>query len=141
MVKQLAFVRRIVGPEQNLLDVGVLFLRAVNGHALWLTHNTGSQLLDARREGCAEHHGLFATDSELVQLGQIIGEAQIQHAIGFIDHQKLHLVQLDLHGALQIQQTAWGCYHQIGILQLGNLQLVGHAAHHIGNTQTTAMAN
>jgi hypothetical protein len=104
-----------------------------------VVHHAHGQLLDARRKRGAEHHGLLALGRQLVDLGQIVGEAQVQHAVGFVDHQELHLVELDLHGALQIQQTARRGHHEVGVLQLGDLQLVGHAAHHVGNAQAAAV--
>ena len=139
VVQQLALVVGVVGPEQHLLDVDVLFLRIVDGHALGFAHHAGSELLNARREGGAKHHGLLAVDGELVDFGQVVGEAQVQHTVGFVNHQELHLVQLDLLRALQIQQAAGCGDHQVGILQLGNLQLVRHATHDVGNAQTAAM--
>ncbi len=108
-------------------------------HALRLTHDACGQLLNARRECGAEHHGLLAVDGELVDLSQIIGKAQVEHTVGFVHHQELDLVQLDLHGALQVEQTAGCGHHQISVLQLGDLQLVRHTAHHVGHAQTTAM--
>ena len=51
----------------------------------------------------------------------------------------MHLVELDLHRALQVQQTARRRHHQIGVLQLGDLQLVRHAAHDVGDAQAAAM--
>ena len=139
VVQQLALVVGVVGPEQYLLDVGVLLSGAVNGDALGFAHDAGSQLLDARRKRGAEHPGLLAANGELVDFGQVVGETEVQHTVGFVHHQELHLVQLDLHGALQVEQAAWGCHHQIGILQLGNLQLVRHTAHDVGDAQAAAM--
>src|SRR5256885_10742298 len=31
----------------------------------------------------------------VVDFGQIVREAQVQHAVGFVHHQELHLVELD----------------------------------------------
>ena len=145
VVEHLALVLGVVGPEQHLLDVGVLFLRAVDLHPLHggavVVHHAHGQLLDARREGGAEHHGLLALAGQLVDFSQVVREAQVQHAVGLVDHQELHLVQLELHGALQVQQAAGGGHHQVGVLQLGDLQLVGNAAHHVGHAQAAAMAH
>ena len=44
-----------------------------------------------------------------------------------------------MHGALQVEQTPWCGDHQIGVLQFGNLQLVRHAAHHVGHAQAAAV--
>jgi hypothetical protein len=102
-------------------------------------HHAHGQLLDARRKRGAEHHGLLALGGQLVDFGQVVGKAQVEHAVGFVHHQELHLVELDLHRALQVQQAAGRGHHQVGILQLGDLQLVRHAAHHVGHAQATAM--
>ena len=140
VVQKFALMLSVVGPKQHLFDILVFVLRVVDLHPLGLPHHAGGQLLDAGRQRGAEHHGLLAFDGELVDFGQIIGKAQIQHAVGFVNHQKLHLVELDLHRALQVQQTPGRGHHQIGVLQLGDLELVRHATDHIGNTQATAMA-
>ena len=139
VVEQLALVLGVVGPKQHLLDIGVLFLRVVDGDALRFAHHACGQLLNARRKGGAEHHGLLAADGQLVDLGQVVREAQVEHAVGFVHHQELHLVELDLHRALQVEQTTGRCHHQVGVLQLGNLQLVRHAAHDIGHAQAATM--
>ena len=143
MVQHLALVLSVVGPVQHLLDIAVLLMWSINLQLLdrcaVVVHHAHAQLLDARRECGAEHHGLLALNGQLVDFGQIVREAQVEHAVGLVHHQELHLVELDLHRALQVQQAAWGGHHQIGVLQLGNLQLVRHAAHHVGNAQATGM--
>ncbi len=143
VVQELPLVLGVVGPEQLLLDVGMLLLRRVDLDLLHagaaIVHHAHGQLLDARRKGGAEHHGLLALGRQLIDLGQVVGETQIQHAIGLVHNQELHLVQLDLLRALQIQQAARRGHHQVGVLQLGDLHLVGHAAHHVGDAQALAM--
>ncbi len=129
----------VISPKQNLLDVDVFFLRIVDRDTLRFTHDAGSQLLNAWGKRCAKHHGLLAANRQLVNFSQVIGEAQIEHPVGFINHQKLHLVQFDLHRTLKIKQAAWCCNNQVGVLQLGNLQLVRHTTHNIGNPKATAM--
>ena len=119
----------------------MFFMRRVNFDTLRLAHHTSGQLHDARRKRSAEHHGLLALDGELVDFRQVVGKTEVQHTVGFVHHQKLHLIQLDLQAALQIEQTAWRGHYQVGILQLGNLQLVRNTAYHVGNAQTAAMAN
>ena len=145
VIQQLALVLSVVGPEQHLLDVGVSFLRRVDldllhGRAV-IVHHAHGELLNARRESSAEHHGLTTLAGHLVDLGEIVREAQIQHTVGFVNHQELDLVELDLHGALQVEQTARSCHYQISILQLGDLELVRHTAHHVRNAQTLAMTH
>ena len=65
--------------------------------ALRLSHHASSQGLDARRKCCREHHGLMTLNGELIDLSQIIREAQIKHAIGLINHQELHVLEFDVH--------------------------------------------
>ncbi len=141
MVEQFAFVLGVVSPEQLLADVLMLFLWAVDLQTLRFSHHTGCKLLNTRRKRGAEHHGLLAANGQLIDISQVIGEAQVQHTVGFVNHQELNLVQFDLHGALQVKQTTGCRHHEVGILQLGNLQLVRHTTHNIGNTQTAAMLN
>ena len=141
VVEQLALVRHVVSPQQRLRDGGVLVLRRIDLDALRLAHDTGRQLHDARRKGGAEHHGLTALQCELVDFGQVVGKAEVEHAVGFVHHQELDLVEFDLHAALQVQQTSRGGHHQISVLQLGNLQLVRNTADHVGHAQAAAMTH
>jgi len=141
MVQQLALVGHVVGPQQRLRDRRVFFMRRVDLDTLGLAHHARGQLHDARRKRGAEHHGLLALDGELVDFGQVVGKAEVQHAVGFVDHEELHLVELDLHAALQVQQAAGRGHHEVGVLQLGDLQLVRNAAHHVGDAQAAAMAH
>ena len=96
VVEQLAFVLRIVGPEQRLLDVLVLVLRAVDGDTLWLTHHTASELLNTWCKSRAEHHGLLAAAGQLVDFSEVVREAQIEHTVGFVNDQEFHFVELQL---------------------------------------------
>jgi hypothetical protein len=41
--------------------------------------------------------------------------------------------------ALQVQQAAGRGDHEVGVLQAGDLHLVRHAAHHVGDAQALAM--
>ena len=143
VVEHLALVLCVVRPVQHLLDVGVLFVRGVNLNLLdrgaTVTHHAHGQLLNARRKRGAEHHGLLALAGQLVDVGQVVREAQVEHTVGFVHHQELHLVELDLHRALQVKQTTGSSHHQVSVLQLGNLQLVRHTADHVGHAQATGV--
>ena len=141
VVQQLALVAHVVRPHQRLVDGGVLFVRRVDFDALGLAHDAGGQLHDARRKRGAEHHRLLALDGELVDFGQVVGKAEVEHAVGFVNDEELHLVQLDLQAALQVQQTARRGDDEVGVLQLGNLQLVRNATNDVGNAQATAMTH
>ena len=141
VVQQLALVLGAVAPVELLLDVAVAVLRRIDLHLLRLAHDAGRQCLDARCEGGTEHHGLVARYGELVDFGQVIGKAEVEHAVGFVHHQELHFIELDLPAALQVEQAAGRSHHEVGVLQLGNLNLVGNTTHHVGNAQATAMAH
>ena len=119
----------------------MLFVRRINLNPLRLAHHTRGQLHDARRKRGAEHHGLLALNGELIDFGQVIGKAEVEHAVGFVNDEELHLIEFDLHAALQVKQTAWRSHHQIGVLQFSNLQLVRNAANNVGNAQAAAMAH
>ena len=139
MVQKFSFVLRVVCPKQQLFDVAVALLRGVNLNVLGLSHHACGQTLNARRKGGAEHHGLATLNGELIDFSQVVGKAQIQHAIGLIDHEELNVLEFDVHGALQIDQATWRCHHEVGILQFCNLQSIGHAANHRGHTNAFAM--
>ena len=145
MVQQRALVLGVVGPEQLLRDVDVALLRVVDLQAVHaaatVVHHAHGQLLDARGKGGREHHGLATRCRQLVDGGQVIGKAQIQHAVGFVNHQELHVFQAQLARTLQIQQAARGGHHQVGVLQAGDLHGIGHAADHVGNAHAFAMAH
>ena len=141
MIQQLALVGHVVSPQQRLCNRRVFFMRRINLDTLWLTHDASSQLHDTRRERGAEHHGLLTLNRQLVDFGQVIGKAKVQHTVSFVNHQELNLVEFDLHAALQVKQTARRSHDQISILQLGNLQLVRNATYYVGNAQAAAMAN
>ena len=114
-------------------------LRRIHLHALGRAHHALCQLLDARRKGGAEHHRLRACAGELVDLGQIVRETEVEHAVALVHHQKAYLIEFDLARALQIQQASRRCDHQIGVLQLGQLHGVGHTADDVGDAQAAAM--
>ena len=116
-------------------------MRRINLNALRLAHHARCQLHDARRKRCTEHHGLLALNRQLVNFRQVVGKAKIEHAVSLVNHQKLYLVELDLHAALQVKQTAWRGNYQVGVLQFGNLQLVRNTADNVGNTQAAAMTH
>ena len=74
-----------------------------------------------------------------MHLGQRVGKAQVEHAVGLVHDEEAHLVQLDLAAAGQVEQAAGRGHHQVGVLQLGDLQLVRHAAHDGGNAHAAAV--
>ena len=120
-------------------------LRAVDGDALGgfavVAHHSSCQLLNTRSKRGAEHHGLLTFFGELVDRGEIIGEAQIEHTVCFIEHEAFHAFAFDLAVALQIKQAAWRGDHEIGVLQFGNLNLIRQAANHVGHAHAGHVAS
>ena len=145
VVEQGAAVFRGVGPVKLLLDVGVALLRRGDFDALCVraafAHDAHGQLLDARGEGGRKHHGLLALLGLQVDFGQRVGKAQIEHAVGFVKHEKAHAVQPHLAAGAQVQQAARRGDNEVGVLQPGDLHLVGHAAHDGGDAQAAHMAH
>ena len=70
-------------------------------------------------------------DGQLIDFSQVIRKTQVKHSVSLIDHQKLHLLQFDVHGALKIDQASRRSNHQICILQFGNLHCIRHAANNV----------
>ena len=102
-------------------------------------HDAQGQLPHLGGKGGGEHECLLAIGAELVNLGKRLGKAQIKHAVGLIEHQRLHGIQPQLAAALQVQQAS-GCGHyQVGVLQAGNLHAIGQPAHHGGNAQAACV--
>ena len=58
VVKQFALVLLAVGPKQYLLDIAFLLFGRFDLQTLRCAHDARSQLLNARRDSGAEHHGL-----------------------------------------------------------------------------------
>ena len=69
-------------------------------------------------------------------------EAHVEHAVGFIEHQHLDLVEAQRVGAHQIKQAARRCdQHVEAIHELANLPAHRHAAddQRAGNTDVPAV--
>ena len=138
MVEHSALVHGVVGPIQLLRDIGVPLLRGVDIDllgAVATAHHAQRELPHLWRESGREHQGLLALGAKLVDFGQVFGKTQVEHAVGFIQHQGLHGVQAQLAAAVQVQQAAGGGNHQIGVLQPCDLHAIGQAANDAGNAQ------
>ncbi len=59
-------------------------------------------------EGGREKQGLPFLRQGLEQDVEIVGEAEVEHAVGFVEHQGLHLAQLDGILGEQVDQPARG---------------------------------
>ena len=132
------FVRHVVVPMQTLFDVLMHVLRAGELDFLRAAHHVRRQLHDARREGGAEHERAVTFDRGDVNGFQILGEAEIQHAISFVHDERLHGFEIDLTVAVQVEQTTRRCDHEIRAAQIHQLFAERRAADDVGDANATA---
>ena len=139
MIQQLFFVNHVVGPVQRLRNLGMTIRRTGQFQAARVLHQAGSQRHNARCECGREHEGLLTLLAQMVNVFQIFGKAQIQHTVGFINDQRLHVGQMNLAALSQIQQTARSGNHQKCATQTGHLLTIGHTTHHGRHADTLAV--
>ncbi len=96
MLKNRVLVRHVVVPMQALLNVLMRILGRGQLDTFRAAHHGSSKLHDAWREGCREHHGAFATLGRHVNGFEIFRETEVQHAIRFVNYERLHAVEIDL---------------------------------------------
>ena len=84
---------------------------------------------DGVREGGREQQGLALLGHRHQQYIELALEAQVQHAVRLVQHQGLHLLELDGALRLQVQQAARRGHQYVETLaQFADLRLDGHAA-------------
>ena len=79
-------------------------------------HRVDHPLQAAIAFGRGEQHGLTLRRASLGQLADILGKAHIQHAVGFIQYQRLYRGQLQIAGRELFQRTPRRCNHNVRIL-------------------------
>ena len=96
---------------------------------------------DVVRVGGGEQQVLALRRQQLDDLADVVDEAHVEHAIGFIEHQHLHLGEI--HAALlrEVEQPA-GRRHQdvAAAAQGGDLRIDAHAAEHLVGAQLHVLA-
>ena len=141
VVQQLHLVRGVVRVQQALRDVGVLFLVAGDFDALGIAHHAGGQLGHRAVQRGREQQRLAGFRQAADDGLDVFDEAHVQHAVGFVQHQGVHGVQLDATGLQVIQQAArGGDQHVDAARQRLQLRAVGHAAHDGGGAQPGQVA-
>ena len=104
--------------------------------SLGVAQHRGGQLTHGVGEGRREQQGLALARQHDEQLAQLPGKAQVEHAIGFVQHQQLYLVEA--HGVLveQVEQAPGGRHQHVHALaQLHHLRIDAHATVGHGGTQ------
>ena len=121
-------MRHVVEPVQALFDVFVGILCGSELDLLRLTHHVRGQLHDARREGGAKHEGAVAAGGGDVNRFQVFSEAEVEHAVRFVDDQGLYAVKANLAIAVEVEQTTRRGNHELGTAQLHQLLAERRAA-------------
>ena len=141
VVQQLHLVAGVVRVQQALRDVGVLFLGAGDLDALRFAHHAGGQLGHGAVQRGREQQRLAAFRQAADDGLDVLDEAHVQHAVGFVQHQRVHGVQFDAAGVQVIDQAAGGGdQHVHAARQRLQLRAVRHAAHDRGGAQVGQLA-
>ena len=92
-------------------------------------------------EGGRKKQGLLLLGQERQHFFNVVDEAHVQHAVGFVEHQGLHGGQVQLALTLQIQQAAGSGHQNIHALaQRADLRVHADAAKHHGGAQLQVFA-
>mmetsp|Transcript_1230 Transcript_1230/g.3414 ORF Transcript_1230/g.3414 Transcript_1230/m.3414 type:complete len:361 (+) Transcript_1230:963-2045(+) len=128
-LQQLVLVVGVVGPVQALLDVLVRLGVRGDLDALGFLQQLLRQAADVAGEGGAEHHGLLGAGRVAGDDIDVVDEAHVQHAVGFVQHQHLDIAQHALAAGQVVQQAAGrGNQHLDAGLECGRLRLHVHTA-------------
>ena len=98
-------------------------------HALRVFEQVVGQLADFVAEGGREQQALFVARHQSQHFFHVMDKAHVQHTVGFIEHQDLHLAQIQHALLLQVQQAAGGGDQQVhAFFELGDLRVHAHTA-------------
>ena len=139
--------------EQFLLAFaayGVHLLRDVLGRGIAPRHLDQGRLvqqpvgqgLDLVAEGGREQQALLLLRQHGQHLLDVVDEAHVQHAVGFVEHEDLHVLQVQRALLVVVQQAARRGHQDVHALaQAVDLRLHAHAAehHHAGDGQVLAV--
>lgn len=91
--------------------------------SLWIAHELRRQLLDADRVSGRKQQGLAALRGLLDDIGDGIVETHIQHAIGFIENQRVQAVKHQRAFAQMLLNAAWRTNDDVrAVLQRADLR-------------------
>ena len=98
-------------------------------HALRVLKQVVGQVADFVAEGGREQQALFVARHQGQHFFHVMDKAHVQHAVGFVQHQDLHLAQVQHALLLQVQQAAGGGHQQVhAFFELGDLRVHAHTA-------------
>ena len=134
----LAATHRVDGLRDALH--GGVARRDLNGHGV--SQQAVGQFADFVAEGGAEQQSLLLLGHQRQYFLDVVNEAHVQHAVGFIKHQNLHLAQVQRTLACMVQQAA-GCGDQNVNATAKLFDLRAHADtaehHHRGEVEVFAI--
>ena len=83
-------------------------------HPVWLAQHPGRQGFNGRGKCCREEQGLALRGQQRQYAVQFVRKSEVQQAVGFVEHQVLHGVQLERVVVDQVQQAPRRCDHEVG---------------------------
>ena len=110
-------------------------------HTLRVLEQAGSQFANFVAKGGREQQALLFLGNRGQHFFDVMDEAHVQHAVGFVQHQHLYLAQIQ-HALLHQVQQAPGCGDQNvhAFFQLGDLGVHAHAAENHGGAELQVFA-
>ena len=141
VVEQRVLVVAVVRPVQALLDVLVRVGVRRHVDALRVAQQVMGEAAHVAGEGGAEHHGLAGRRHVFGDRRDVVDEAHVEHAVGFVEHQHFDVFEHALAGLQVVEQAPRGRDQDVQwTTQCGNLCRVRHATDDGGNAQTLHMA-
>jgi hypothetical protein len=111
----------------------------LDGHGI--LHETAGEIADVVRVGCREHEVLALLRQELEHALDVVDEAHVEHAVGFVEHEGLDVGQRDRALFGEIEQAARRRDQDVAaVAQLVDLRLLGHAAEDHQRAQVEVLA-
>ncbi len=99
------------------------------------------QFLDLVTEGGREQQALFGGRQQPEHLLHVVNEAHVQHAVGFIEHQDLHLAQIEVALIGQVEQAARGSHQHIhSLAEFLDLRIHAHTTKDHGGFELQMLA-
>ncbi|MNO99419.1 hypothetical protein D3C76_911880 [compost metagenome] len=106
-----------------------------------IAQQSGGHLADGVGEGRGEQQGLPARGQRGEQLVQLAGEAEVEHAVGLVEHQGLQLGELHRVLPVQVEQPPRRRHQHVDTLaQLQHLRVDAHPAVGHGGAQRHMLA-
>ncbi len=106
-----------------------------------IAQNGVGQLLDVFGVGRGEEKVLAFVRQELEDLADVVDEAHVEHAVGFVEHEGFDGAEISFAALAEIEQAARGRDDDVeSAAQLGDLRVDVHAAEEAGGVEAEAVA-